>query len=623
MLESLRLSAQTSSPVQNYINYLHDKYINLKEGNVADYIPELAKVYPDWFGICLASVDGKIYEVGDTNQSFTIQSISKAFAYGIALEDNGLDKVIDKVSVEPSGDAFNSISLEEGSGRPFNPMINAGAIAVVNLIQGVTPEQKFNRILERFSQYAGRALSLDRNVYESESKTGDRNRAIAWMLKNFNIIEAHQDPMNAIDAYFRQCSIAVNCRDLALMGATLANSGTNPLTGQVCLEPKYVTNVLSVMGTSGMYNYAGEWVFRVGLPAKSGVGGGIVAVLPGRLAISVFSPRLDKLGNSVRGIAVCSDLSANFDLHLFNAPTSTSPIRLSHNASQVSSSRLRSPIEVDFLSKQGQRIRLYELQGNLTFSTTEICVREIVEGVKGIDFLIIDFKRVLGIDPAACWLLANLFENLTESDSFEVVLTHLDSVRPFEDYIQEKCSDRLSQKVKLFIENDFAIEWCETQLISRELSPLHLLEEFCPLQEQQLCVGLSEEEIRCLHSFLELRSYSADDVICHKGEKADEVFFLLKGEVMVVISLQDGKQKRLATITPGMAFGEIPLVGIFERTADIIVPRHSECYVLSKVQFERLSVEQPALKGKILTNLCRILFERLRKANKEIEFLCH
>jgi glutaminase len=441
------------------------------------------------------------------------------------------------------------------------------------------------------------------------------------MLKNWNIIEAHQDPMAAIDAYFQQCSIAVTCRDLAIMGATLANGGTNPVSAESCLDPKYVTSVLSVMGTSGMYNYAGEWVFRVGLPAKSGVGGGIIAVLPGRLAISVFSPPLDQLGNSVRGIAVCSDLSSNFDLHLFNAPTSTTPIRLVYNSSQVSSSRLRSPQEVDLLKQQGHRIHLYELQGNLTFPTAEVFIRKAVEQINDLNFLILDFKRVLGIDQSTCWLLGNLFEILTNGHNIDIVLTHIDSVTDFEAYLRHHYFDGVGGKIKTMVENDLAIEWCETQLISKELN-LGQDEVCCSLREQQLCSGFTDEEIKYLEKYLEKRSYKTGEVIIRKGEVADEIFFLLKGETVVMMPLSAGKFKRLSTITHGMAFGEIPLVGLSTRIADIIASKNSECFALNLERFKQLSQEKPQIKEKFLTNLCRILFERLKKANEEIAFLC-
>src|SRR5438105_4387398 len=284
----------SSSPVQDYVEELHREFAGVTDGKVATYIPELAKANPNWFGICLVTTSGAVYEAGDSRQSFTIQSISKPFVYGLALEDNGRPQVISKVGMEPTGDAFNSISLEPGTGRPRNPMINAGAIATTSLIAGKSPHNRLRRVLDMLGLYAGRELELDEAVYRSENETGHRNRAIGHMLRNFDIVSDDPDP--ALDLYFRQCSIRVDCRDLAVMAATLAAGGTNPVTRERVVPPAIVRDLLSVMTTCGMYDYAGEWVYRVGMPAKSGVGGGILAVLPGRLGIGVFSPRLDARG---------------------------------------------------------------------------------------------------------------------------------------------------------------------------------------------------------------------------------------------------------------------------------------------------------------------------------------
>jgi len=244
------------SPIHDFLAELHAKCAADDSGAVATYIPELAKADPDWFGICIVTANGSVYEIGDTRQEFTIQSISKPFVYGLALEDNGLDTTLDRVGVEPTGDAFNSISLDPGTGRPRNPMINAGAIATAGLIAGKTPLSRFKRILETFSTYAGRPLKVDHTVYLSESETGHRNRAIGHMLRNFDKLTG--DPAPTTEIYFQQCSISVNCRDLGIMAATLANRGVNPLTGKQALRSEYVENVLSVMGTCGMYDYAGK-----------------------------------------------------------------------------------------------------------------------------------------------------------------------------------------------------------------------------------------------------------------------------------------------------------------------------------------------------------------------------
>jgi glutaminase len=305
-----------ASPLRAFLKELHGKYQPLTEGQVADYIPELSRANPDWFGLAMATVDGQVFEYGDSEQPFTIQSISKPFVYSLALEDHGRDKVLQRIGVEPTGDAFNSIVLEASSHRPHNPMVNAGAIAAASLIEGPGPAERLNHMLEMFRRFVGHEVQVDMPVFTSERATGHRNRAIAYLMLNFGMMpEAVED---ALDLYFKQCSVLVTCRDLAVMAATLANKGINPMSGERAMPATYVRDVLSVMHTCGMYDFAGEWAYRVGLPAKSGVGGGIIAVVPGQAGIGVFSPLLDERGNSVRGIRACTDLSERFGLHVFD-----------------------------------------------------------------------------------------------------------------------------------------------------------------------------------------------------------------------------------------------------------------------------------------------------------------
>jgi len=306
-----------ASPFREALNALHRKYLPDDSGAVANYIPELAKVNPDAFGISVISVTGQTIEVGDCQQMFSLQSVSKPFMFGLALEDHGRDYVLDKISVEPSGEAFNSIELDEATNRPFNPLVNSGAIATADLIEGQDYSERISRMLAMFGRYMGRDVFIDNSIFMSERTTGHRNRAIAHLMLNFGMIQDRVD--ETLELYFQQCSLLVNCHDLAVMGATLANGGVNPFTGVRALQAEYDKDVLSIMLSCGMYDYAGEWGYRVGLPAKSGVGGGIVAVVPGRFGIGIFSPRLDPKGNSVRGVHVCRELSQRYGLHAFEA----------------------------------------------------------------------------------------------------------------------------------------------------------------------------------------------------------------------------------------------------------------------------------------------------------------
>ena len=298
------------------IESAYERMHSADRGQVATYIPELGKVDPELFGIALATSTGQTFEVGHTDQPFTLQSISKPLTFGIALETFGHDVVSSRVGVEPSGEAFNAISLQSDSNRPHNPMINAGAITITALLHARYGDETFGVILERLSRAAGRSLAVDEAVFESERRTGHRNRAIAHLLLNFGMV--HDEAEEALDVYFRQCAILVTCRDLALIGATLANMGRNPLTDAGVFEIATVRNVLAIMFTCGMYDYSGEWAYRVGVPAKSGVSGGVMAVVNRQLGIATYSPRLDARGNSHRGIEVCSDLAARFGLHAFD-----------------------------------------------------------------------------------------------------------------------------------------------------------------------------------------------------------------------------------------------------------------------------------------------------------------
>ncbi|MCC5623092.1 glutaminase A [Nostoc sp. CHAB 5715] len=305
-----------ASPFRNYLSDVYEKYRLLDDGVVADYIPELALAKPEWFGICVVTKNGQVFDVGECDQLFTIQSISKAFVYGLALEDHGREYVNTKVSVEPTGEAFNAIVLDEKTNRPYNPMVNAGAIATSDLIKGKGATERLKRILDMFKRYTGRAHDINVPVFLSEKATGNRNRAMAYLMLNFGMVSERVE--ETLDLYFQQCSILVNARDLGMMAGTLANGGINPVTGERAIDERYVQDVISVMLTCGMYDYSGEWVYRVGMPAKSGVGGGITAVAPGKLGIGTFSPPLDSKGNSVRGIKICEELAKDFGLHLFN-----------------------------------------------------------------------------------------------------------------------------------------------------------------------------------------------------------------------------------------------------------------------------------------------------------------
>jgi len=303
------------SPIPDYLLEVLDA-CGADAGAVADYIPELAAADPDRFGICVATVDGAVYAAGDADVEFTIQSMSKPFTYALALADRGVDEMDERVGVEPSGEAFNEISLDPETGRPRNAMINAGALLTHSLVDGEDADARSQRVLAGFSRFAGRDLVVDEDASSSEFASAHRNLGMAHLLKASGVLEC--DPVDVVEGYTRQCSITVSCRDLAMMAATLANAGTHPLTHERLLSRPVVRQVMSVMMTCGMYDAAGDWMTDVGIPAKSGVSGGVIGALPGQVGIAVFSPRLDTHGSSVRGVRVFERLSGDMGMHLMD-----------------------------------------------------------------------------------------------------------------------------------------------------------------------------------------------------------------------------------------------------------------------------------------------------------------
>jgi glutaminase len=598
-------------PMQHYLEDLHARLARLAEGEVASYIPELALARPEWFGIALVTVDGNVYQVGDAREPFTVQSISKAITYGIALEDNGIDDVFNKVGVEPSGEAFNSISLEPETGRPLNPMINAGAIATTGLINGKTAEERLARILHRFEQYTGHPVTVNEAVYRSERDTGHRNRAIAHLLRNAEILTGM--PEEVLDVYFKQCSIDVTARDLALMGACLANSGVNPITGVVALDKRHAEKVLSVMSTCGMYDYSGNWIFSVGMPAKSGVGGGIMAVLPGQFGLGVFSPPLDRKGNSIRGIRVCEDLSRDFGLHLFKVAraTSSSVLRVTYNASSVNSRRVRNEGERAILLQHGEGIRVFELQGELMFGSTDSVIKTMLEGLQDTGYVILDFRRVVEVDSASARLLADLCVILAQQGK-QLFFTGTGDNHAFRRYLAKQATGVNTTELLRFADSDRALEWCEDEVI-RELDPALDVEAQIPVEGQYLCDGLDAEDIARLCRVCRKRVFHPGEVIFHAGDRGECFYLVASGLVDVVVKGQDRKERRLVTMRSGMSVGEFAMVTNQPRSAEARAVVETTCY---EVGFEDIEED---LKARLLVNLGKELARRLSKEAQQFQ----
>ena len=305
-----------TSPFKSYLSSLHKKYLTIEAGVIPDRIPEFAAAQADWFGIAVMTTGGKIFAVGHSDRLFTLQSISRALVYGMALEDCGREMLRSKVNIKSAGESANAIALDEHSQLPYNPMVDAGAIAVTDLIKGHSTTDRLNRILKKFNLYTGRDVNISFPVFLSEKAAGHRHRALTHLLLDVGAISDRIE--ETLDLYFQHSAILVSAKDLAVIGATLANGGINPITEERAIDERYVRDVMSMMIACGLDDYSGEWAYEVGIPAKSGMGGGILAAVPSKLGIGVFSPLLDSTGNSIRGIETCKELSRKFGLHLFD-----------------------------------------------------------------------------------------------------------------------------------------------------------------------------------------------------------------------------------------------------------------------------------------------------------------
>ena len=315
LASAMPASAQSPAQIQQAVDAAYGKFRTLKEGKNADYIPALAKVDPNLFGIAVVTTDGKVYTAGDVKTEVSIQSISKVFTMAQVIQEQGVDSIEKRIGVDATGARFNSIIAVEavrtvaGTGAPeMNPLVNPGAISATSMVTGSTADAVWKKIIGVHNDAAGRDLGVLQDVYKSEADTNQRNQAIGALMLAYGYIKS--DWQQAVDLYTRQCSIGVNAQDLAMMAATLASSGKNPVTGKVVVDPAKVPGVLAVMSTAGLYDDSGKWLYHTGLPAKSGVGGGIIAVSPGKFGIAVISPPLDEAGNSVRAQRAIADISS-------------------------------------------------------------------------------------------------------------------------------------------------------------------------------------------------------------------------------------------------------------------------------------------------------------------------
>lgn len=603
-------AALLETPLLRFLNHTHCALAPLRDGEVPSYIPELSKVEPDQFGIALATTDGHVYETGDTAVPFTIQSISKAMVFALALDTLGAEQVEAAIGVEPSGDAFNSIRLTADN-RPFNAMVNAGAIACSGLLADAVGADAFPLIAATLGRFAGRPLEGDEAVFLSERATGDRNRAIAYLLRNYGGIRGTVD--DVLDVYFRQCSLLVTARDLAVMGATFANHGVNPITGETVASPYAIARTLAVMSSSGMYDFAGEWIYRVGVPAKSGVGGGILAALPSQLGLGTFSPRLDAHGNSVRGIKTCERISEAFDLHLLSRRDDVHACVLAdYDFRTVPAKPGRQQREEEILAARPGAIRVLELAGKLSFASMDYVSRRLSDPAQVPEFLILNLHRVTTITDAAMSLLLDMLEHQLPSAATTVV-AGVDAGAPVAPRVWALKNQ--GARVRIFPTYEAAVEWAEDQIIYRHGGfPERSLDS--DLGRQALLLGLSAPEVAELGRLCSRAVYAPATEIMAMDAPSTKVYFLLRG----VVSARDRHDTRIDTLIPGMAFGELALIDQ-PRAARVRSDTEAICMELPIDQFRAFQDTHPRAAERIIRNLAVLLAGRIRRATARIEML--
>ncbi|MGM7667123.1 glutaminase A [Microbacterium sp. A93] len=577
------------SPIQHYLEQLLAEVQHLGAGVPYGVHPGGREPRPEDFGICLATVDGRVYSVGVADQEFSIQSISKPFSYGLALADYGFDAVDEKVDVEPSGDPFNQISLAPDTGRPPNAMVNAGALAMSGMIRGGGGKSAVRRIVDTYSRSAGRALTSSRSVFDVEMRQSDRNHSLAYLLSSVGIIE--NDPTRALEVYLRQCAVQVTCRDLALMAATLANGGTQPLTGEEVFGIDVVERVLSVMMTSGMYDDAGAWVSSVGMPAKSGVGGGTLAVLPGQAGLAVFSPPLDGHGNSVRGLETCRRLSRDMEMHFVRAARSgRSAVRDTREISQLPSRVRRTLEEAEVLEQHGHRARIIEVAGDLFFAGTESLVRAVSELEETVAFVVLDLRQVYDAGRLARQMLTDLQHRLAATGREMVLVTGEEAPA----FMAGDDAGPDGSAVPVFRGLGEAVEHCEDALLARYGAPPAVTERVLVTDSPALAV-LGEADRHRLAGLMEHRSHLDGDIIRRVGQRFGGVHFIVAGRINTIATDPDGERVRLNTLGAGMTFGELALGTSDRQETTEKAVGDVELMVLTPEAIEVLESEDPAL----------------------------
>ncbi len=588
-------------PLARVLASMTERVASIQEGIPANYIPVLAEADPRWFGMALITMDGHGYSSGDSDRAFTIQSVSKPFVFGLVVDAHGPDVVAQRVGVEPTGDPFNSIAVEEESRRAHNPMVNAGAIVATSMVPGADREAKWATLREGFERFVGHPLEVDERTFASEQATGDRNRAIAYFMRAFDMLPAEVE--DVLDLYFRQCSILVTAEDLAAMAATLANGGINPVTGERALSEATAVRVLSVMTTCGMYDFSGEWMYRVGLPAKSGVSGGILAVAPGQLGFAVFSPPIDHRGNSVRGIAACEELAGRFRLQLHQGhEAGLNAVRRQFRGDVVHSKRRRPTSTMAWLRGHGSRIGVAELQGELFFASAEVVSRAVCEILPELDCVILDGRRVTTVDAGAREVLAAL-RDLAAARGVEMICSALPG----------------AQTEAMFASLDEALEWCEDSLL-QAMDERDAARDSTEFAAQQLFAGLDADARQTVDEIAEVRTIEPGLEVFAQGDPADGIYSVVSGSLSVWIC-DGGERQRVATLGVGSTFGEMAFIDGRPRSTTVVADTTVVVKVLTEQGLTTLEQRVPQARSVLFANLARELSSRLRDANDEIRAL--
>ncbi len=616
-----RTQISGAAPVETFLRRAHAHTAPIQDGEVATYIPELGRADPSLFGLAIATVDGVTYAVGDADTPFTVQSISKPFMYGLALDQCGRKEVAKHVGVEPTGAAFNAVVFDEVNHRACNPMVNAGAIAVSALTtRGCHYDTRRKTMRDLFSRYAGRTLLIDESVFRSERATGERNRVIAALMRQAAMLEG--DTEEILDLYFSQCSVLATCRDLALMAATLANNGVQPVTGERVLGHDHVIDVLTAMHSCGMYNYAGQWAQDVGIPAKSGVSGAIIGVIPGQMGLAVFSPRLDPFGNSVRGIAAFKHVIEALGMHVFRTRSrSEDVIRGERSGDSIRSKRQRSERERAVLAEQGGQIAVIETQGALSFGSTELLLRRIREMAETCKYIILDMRRVRVADVAAMRLIEILLQEGGASRD-KLLLTDVAQLGPLADLHALIAENAVGSAPPLFSDCDAALEWCEDRLILERSPSEHQLA--FSLAQIDVFRGLSKADLKALESMARPFVFEPGRHILKEGDPAQLFFVIASGRASVLMPVDRSKSARstrIAAYSAGATLGEMALLDGGARSADVVADETVVCYGFSIEELVEFGNSAPQALNTIFRNLAADLTTRLRAASAEIHAL--